>query len=176
MSHDLRRISFFAVVFLVLLRLSIGWQFLYEGLWKYQTQTTGNPWTAEGYLLNAQGPFRSTFRNMAGDPDGLNWLDNDYVQASGRIGRRISPTHYQLDDAQKARLEEILNGPKSLRSPLGRPPRRRRRRIAHGVAGAADLPSPGQVLAIKKEYQEKLFTPKEMDLKPDLQRRLLGIS
>ncbi len=113
MSHDLRRISFFAVVFLVLLRLSIGWQFLYEGLWKYQTQSTGNPWTAEGYLQNAQGPFRSTFRNMTGDPDGLNWLDNKYVQAKWDDWANRFTEHYQLDDAQKARLEEILSGPKN---------------------------------------------------------------
>jgi hypothetical protein len=80
-SHDLRRISLFGIVFLVLLRISIGWQFLYEGLWKHQTQSTGNPWTAKGYLMNAQGPFRSFFRGMVDDPDELNWLDYEFPSA-----------------------------------------------------------------------------------------------
>ena len=122
MSHDLRRISFFAVVFLVLLRLSIGWQFLYEGLWKYQTQSTGKPWTAEGYLLNAQGPFRSTFRNMTGDPDGLNWLDKKNVEVRWENWAKNFTAHYQLDDQQKTRLDEILNGPKAYEVPLSHLP------------------------------------------------------
>ena len=50
------------VVFVVLLRMSIGWQFLYEGLWKIDSLSTAKPWTAEGYLKNAAGPFREIGR------------------------------------------------------------------------------------------------------------------
>ena len=31
--NDLKQVSVVAVVLIVVLRLSIGWQFLYEGLW-----------------------------------------------------------------------------------------------------------------------------------------------
>ncbi|MEZ5951024.1 MAG: hypothetical protein R3C12_17790 [Planctomycetaceae bacterium] len=39
---DFRKISIMAVIFLVILRMSIGWQMLYEGLWKFQTLNTSS--------------------------------------------------------------------------------------------------------------------------------------
>lgn len=98
MSYDLRRISLFGIVFLVLLRISIGWQFLYEGLWKQQTQTTANPWTAKGYLLSAQGPFRPVFRGMVDDPNGLDWLDYDKVLSRWNEWEEQFVEHYRLEE------------------------------------------------------------------------------
>jgi uncharacterized membrane protein YphA (DoxX/SURF4 family) len=50
-------------VFLVLLRLTIGWHFLFEGLAKID-----NPnWSSEPYLLEANGPLAPAFRWLAGD-------------------------------------------------------------------------------------------------------------
>jgi thiosulfate dehydrogenase [quinone] large subunit len=46
------------------LRLMIGWHFLYEGLSKLTTPG----WSASGYLLQSRGPFASFFRWMASDP------------------------------------------------------------------------------------------------------------
>lgn len=47
-------------VFLTLLRLFIGWHFLFEGLIKIF-----NPgWTAKGYLLGSQGLFAPLFRSL----------------------------------------------------------------------------------------------------------------
>jgi uncharacterized membrane protein YphA (DoxX/SURF4 family) len=81
---------------LVLLRIVIGWHFLFEGLekleatWNHQGRLVfpaaeswaleyvfGEPkqldkkglWSAEGYLLEAQGPLAPFFREQAGDPD-----------------------------------------------------------------------------------------------------------
>ena len=76
---DTRRFSLAAIVLLVVLRLGIGWQLLYEGLWKVNTLDSPTPWTAAGYLKNSLGPMRDSFRNMAGDPDELGWLDYDTV-------------------------------------------------------------------------------------------------
>lgn len=46
---------------LTLLRVLIGWHFLYEGLVKLY-----NPgWTAKGYLFGSVGPFSSFFKSMA---------------------------------------------------------------------------------------------------------------
>src|SRR5436305_1138856 len=49
--------------FLILLRLSIGWHFLFEGMSKIDSPT----WSSEPYLLEANGPFARGFRWMAGD-------------------------------------------------------------------------------------------------------------
>ena len=46
-----------------LLRVCVGWHFLYEGIVKFY-----NPdWTAYGYLASAQGPLRPFFAALAGD-------------------------------------------------------------------------------------------------------------
>ena len=110
MTHDLRRISLFGIVFLVLLRICIGWQFLYEGLWKYQTQSTGNPWTAKGYLMNAQGPFRWYFRGLVDDPDDLNWLDYEHMKDDWDTWKERFISHYELDEEQQQSLNELLYG------------------------------------------------------------------
>ncbi|MBM79347.1 MAG: hypothetical protein CMJ78_01980 [Planctomycetaceae bacterium] len=107
-----------ACVLIVLLRVSIGWQFLYEGLWKLNTQSTANPWTAEGYLKNAQGPFRDSFRAMTGDPDDMNWLSSEKVSARWDDWSARFSHHYGLDDKQKRRLSEMLNGVSKFYQPL----------------------------------------------------------
>ncbi|MDZ7613632.1 MAG: DoxX subfamily [Flavobacteriaceae bacterium] len=58
---------------IILMRILIGWHFLYEGVIKMY-----NPeWTSFGYLATAQGPFQSIFAAIANEPyigiaDGLN--------------------------------------------------------------------------------------------------------
>ena len=53
-------------VFLVLLQLAIGWHLLYEGYWKINENPP--PWSAQGYLQHATGPFALPVRWAAGDP------------------------------------------------------------------------------------------------------------
>jgi thiosulfate dehydrogenase [quinone] large subunit len=56
---------------LVILRMLIGWHFLYEGIVK-----VWNPgWSAAGYLLDSQGFMAKTFENMASNPSLLNVID-----------------------------------------------------------------------------------------------------
>lgn len=107
---DLRRYSLAAVVLLVVLRLGIGWQLLYEGLWKVDTLRTPKPWTSAGYLKNSMGPLRSTFRDMAGDPDDLAWLDYDTVSNRWTDWAKRFQAHYKLTDDQAARLNGVLYG------------------------------------------------------------------
>lgn len=108
--NDLKRVSWVAVFFLVALRISIGWQFLYEGLWKKDQETKPDPWTSEGYLRNAQGPFRDRFREMVGDPDELGWLD--YAEMSRRWYdyRDRFVAFYQLTQEQQDVLNRQLDG------------------------------------------------------------------
>jgi thiosulfate dehydrogenase (quinone) large subunit len=49
---------------IVVLRVIIGWHFLYEGLSKLTTPG----WSASGYLLQSRGPLSGFFRWMASDP------------------------------------------------------------------------------------------------------------
>lgn len=61
---------------MVLLRLFIGWHFLYEGIIKLY-----NPdWTSYGYLASAQGPFRPFFI----------WMTNDSMIGMADWGNKIA--------------------------------------------------------------------------------------
>jgi len=56
---------------IVVLRVVIGWHFLYEGLAKLQTPA----WSAAGYLQQARGPFAFFFRSLAADANLLPWVN-----------------------------------------------------------------------------------------------------
>lgn len=109
--RDPYRIPFLAVLLIVLLRLSIGWQFLYEGLWKLEAMSTTTPWSASGYLSNAQGPFRDQYRDMTGNPDELNWLDYDLMSKKWDRWAARFKSHYKLSDAQSKKLDSLIDGP-----------------------------------------------------------------
>ncbi len=121
--RDMWRLSGIAVVFVVLLRIAIGWQFVYEGLWKLNTFSSAKPWTAAGYLRNARGPLRDFYRGMTGDPDDLHWLDYDRVsQLWDRYRDAFVAEHPDLTESQKLRLSEILEGPAQFTVPLAKLP------------------------------------------------------
>jgi thiosulfate dehydrogenase [quinone] large subunit len=61
------RLSRIQVVTLVILRVVIGWHFLYEGVSKLTNPT----WSAAGYLLQSRGPLAGFFHWMAADPERL---------------------------------------------------------------------------------------------------------
>ncbi len=105
---DVRKLSLCAIIFLVVLRVSIGWQFLYEGLWKQEAARGPTPWTAAGYLKNAKGPFRATFRNMVDDPYDFDKLDMAKVQAHWQKWQQLFENHYGLDAGQKAALNALV--------------------------------------------------------------------
>ena len=108
-----------AVVFLIALRLCIGWQFLYEGLWKINTLDTATPWTAEGFLKNAEGPLRNFFREkMAEDPNDFRWLDQEWVENRWDRWADRFIAHYGLDENQQRRLHAMLEGETDFRAVL----------------------------------------------------------
>ncbi len=58
-------------IWLVALRLAIGWHFLYEGLVKLV-----NPnWSSVSYLLDSGGFMKNIFYSLAGNPDILTVVD-----------------------------------------------------------------------------------------------------
>ena len=61
----------FQATVLVVLRILIGWHFLYEGLAKL----TNPYWSSAGYLSQAQWWFDGTFLNIAASPSALGVVD-----------------------------------------------------------------------------------------------------
>lgn len=111
--QDLKKITGIAILLIVVLRLAIGWQLLYEGMWKIDTLSSPRPWTAAGYLNNAKGPFRDQFRSMTGDPNDLNWLDAEKVKAKWTAWEQRFLNHFpNLSDAQKSKLHQMVHGNK----------------------------------------------------------------
>jgi uncharacterized membrane protein YphA (DoxX/SURF4 family) len=117
-------------VFLVLLRLAIGWHFLFEGLEKVSTyyRTTKPAWSSESYLRESSAPglLGAMFRALAGDavleryqmtplPEGADpastpeykqlprALDKDW---QGFFDRFVE--YYQLTPEQRSWAESVL--------------------------------------------------------------------
>jgi uncharacterized membrane protein YphA (DoxX/SURF4 family) len=102
--------GFLGALFLVLLRIAIGWHFLNEGLEKYESNRYGKqPFSAEVYLRNSVGPLASQFRGMLPDADSLALLDPVALKSgwSQTIDRIAS--HYQFADDQKAKAKAVLD-------------------------------------------------------------------
>jgi len=55
------------MIAITLLRVLVGWHFLYEGL----TKLTAPSWSSAGYLKQARGPLAEQFRWLATQPDML---------------------------------------------------------------------------------------------------------
>ena len=54
-----------AMLAITVLRVLIGWHFLYEGIAKLSSPS----WSAAGYLKQARGPFAGLFKWLAAQPD-----------------------------------------------------------------------------------------------------------
>ena len=56
---------------LVILRVAIGWHFMYEGI----TKLLNPNWSSLGYLMDSKGLFEGMFHAMAGNAGVLNVMD-----------------------------------------------------------------------------------------------------
>jgi len=56
---------------MLVLRVIIGWHFMYEGLVKF----TNPNWSSVGFLLDSQGWFKGMFESMAANPNVLAVVD-----------------------------------------------------------------------------------------------------
>ncbi len=64
-------LSKYQIIWLVVLRVIIGWHFLYEGLVK----VTNPNWSAVGYLTDSEGLLKEFFIGLASNPDVLAVVD-----------------------------------------------------------------------------------------------------
>jgi len=107
-------------ILLVVLRLSIGWFFVAEGLEKIHPHPTANvkEWTSAGYLRQSSGPLSPFFQWQAGGN-----ADEIALERLTVTGDQVSPglrsdweeylarfaDHYNLTDAQKAEARKKLD-------------------------------------------------------------------
>jgi len=54
-----------ALIAITVMRVFVGWHFLYEGLAKL----TSPSWSAAGYMKQARGPFAEMFRSLSAQPN-----------------------------------------------------------------------------------------------------------
>jgi len=59
------------LIILIILRLVIGWHFLYEGFAKLLDPN----WSSVSYLMDSKGLFSGIYHSLAGNPDVLNVVD-----------------------------------------------------------------------------------------------------
>jgi thiosulfate dehydrogenase [quinone] large subunit len=65
------RLSTGPLVAITIMRVLVGWHFLYEGI----SKLTAASWSSAGYLRQARGPFADMFRGLAGNPNMLAYAD-----------------------------------------------------------------------------------------------------
>jgi uncharacterized membrane protein YphA (DoxX/SURF4 family) len=103
--------GFVAAFFIVLLRVAIGWHFLYEGCEKVESMYYGkDPFSAEIYLRNATGPLGSYFRGMLPDVNSLATLDPVRLKASWKDDVSRITDHYNFTSEQRDKAQKILDG------------------------------------------------------------------
>lgn len=101
--------GFFAALFLVLLRIAIGWHFLYEGMEKIEGEGD-KAFSAEVYLRNSAGPMAPYFRGMVPDVNGLEQLDPVRLEARWTAEVERIAAHFGFDETQRQKaLERLKN-------------------------------------------------------------------
>ncbi len=100
--------GFMAALFLVALRIAIGWHFLYEGMDKLHSFQTSKPFSAEAYLRFANGPLAHKFRAIVPDVDSTAFLDLDRRADAWRSRLDAYSTHYSLTGDQKSAADKAF--------------------------------------------------------------------
>ena len=59
------KLSRWQMTAITVLRVAVGWHFLYEGIAKLSSPS----WSAAGYLKQARGPFADLFKSLAAQPN-----------------------------------------------------------------------------------------------------------
>lgn len=101
--------GFLAALFIILLRIAIGWHFLFEGWEKLESKVSGKePFSAEIYLRNAAGPFATYFREMIPDVNGLAMLDPSRLKSAWSDEVTRIGDYYHFDQDQRAKAQKAL--------------------------------------------------------------------
>src|SRR5262249_26560178 len=118
----------FTKLFLVVLRLAIGWHLLFEGVVKVRTHelgktTTNTPFSSTPHLRDASGPLAAYFHQQPGDLDEeaqakLGMLPEGSGDPNAGIPKALESdwdaylqrwtTYYQVSDDQERQANEVL--------------------------------------------------------------------
>ena len=110
-------------MFLVLLRIAIGWHFLYEGTQKILSTPGGKAsilarifpvpesptFSSEGYLRNSTGPLATRFRSLVPDVDGREKLKLENVKKGLSDEMARVSDHFGFDARQKEDANKALS-------------------------------------------------------------------
>ena len=94
-----------ARIFLVLLRLAIGWHLLYEGLCKLDSYSTDHPWSARAYLESSEGPFSEFFRGLIDKEVPQSEFEQEYIANKWLRHLERFKQFYNLDMDQRESAE-----------------------------------------------------------------------
>ena len=156
-------IGFFGVVGLVLLRLAIGWHFLYAGLDKL----TNPDFSSEGFLGQAKGPLADEFHQLIPDYDGrqrfkLETHTEAFEQYADSFRKRNS-----LNDDQWARVKQSLeNGQQELKEFFAD----QKEAIADYLSNLDRLDDAKKSQTSEIPFQQKRNWDKQQDLRGKLKR------
>lgn len=89
---------------LVLLRVSLGWHFLYAGIEKL----TSSGFTSAGFLSQAKGPLADKFHELVPDWEGHVRLDKAYYTSRMKSEAGDFERYYHFTAAQKTEAEAAL--------------------------------------------------------------------
>ena len=131
------RVSFWTCVFLVVLRIAIGWHFCYEGVSKVKSAYQGKAspdkvFSSETYFRESEGPFGKLVKSRLTDPDqlvvdqlALKPVDGEASDASprGRFPDALArewdeyfnrfAAQFRLDEEQKTKAQSTFDQAKA---------------------------------------------------------------
>ena len=80
-------------VIISVLRMAVGWHFLYEGI----SKLTISNWSSYSYLANSTGPLSGLYHSMAASPSLLKVIDILNMYGLLLIGIALVPRHFYQD-------------------------------------------------------------------------------
>lgn len=100
----------YTCVSLILLRLVIGWHFLFEGLHKIHSLYSPKPFSSEIYFRESSGPLGKFMKGFLPDPDAelIVKLDEKSITNEWNSTFKNFTSSYQLTPEQTKSAEEIL--------------------------------------------------------------------
>lgn len=100
----------YTCVSLILLRLVIGWHFLFEGLHKIHSLYSPKPFSSEIYFRESSGPLGKFMKGFLPDPDAelIAKLDEKSITNEWNSTFKNFTSSYQLTPEQTKSAEEIL--------------------------------------------------------------------
>ncbi|MCU0707056.1 MAG: hypothetical protein MUF23_02070 [Pirellula sp.] len=98
------RLTVPAILFLVLLRVAIGWHFFQEGV----TKVRDGGFSSTPFLAAAKGPFADRFHAMIPDYDGSIRMDAKRMSEVCQAFAKKASEDFGFDEAQQTAVEDIL--------------------------------------------------------------------